>query len=255
MLLGGTWRIKFDKSIQGIYQKIYDLFSFFLQLYFTVFVTCLFIELPIAWRSNMNQAMANIGMSTICLIIVLKMRILQRHDVVKLLKTFLEKEEDLQKTAIEEDNKIYRDNASYMNKFNLCLMVYTHVCVGVPLLLFSYMANVQLEEIHKFDNITFDRPLPYVTWFPFDPNQHYLTAYVFHVGACALGCTYNITTYSYFITLMSFVTTRLKILQNRFKKFDQYQIDDTLEETATNDGKQLLTVLRSIIVDHQSIIE
>lgn len=245
MIFCGTWRIKFRNGPK-MAQKVYDIFSYIPQLFFFIFVFSFVVDLPFIWNKGVHKIMENLGVLFLCIIMWWKMIIAQTADVTNLLEYLLIVEEDIQASLIKEDKKVYYKNAKRVTYIAFSLTFYTFVLVGLPLILLSFLQYLEFERTHPFPNSTDEKPLPYINWFPFDKNEHYAVALGIDILGAFYGSTYNIFTQIFFITLLSFISTKLSILQNHFRTFH-------LRKTKNED--EMLKVLKGLILEHESVIE
>lgn len=245
MIFCGTWRLKF-KNTPNIVQKLYNILSYLPQTFFSLFVSTLVIELPFIYNKSVEKLMENLGILILCVLMLLKIYIAQTAGATKLLETLLNVEQEIQSSTIQEDKEIYYKNAKRVTNTAVFLTVYTYLLVGLPLILFSYIQYVEFQKLHPFPNTTDEIPLPYVNWLPFDKNKYYAVALGIDTAGAFYGSTYNVFTQIFFVTLMMFISTRLKILQNHFKSFH------LLEAKSEED---VLKILTRIIKEHQSVIE
>nr|XP_023021046.1 odorant receptor 30a-like [Leptinotarsa decemlineata] len=182
----------------------------------------------------------------------------QSERITTLLKDMLEAERAIIATSNEVDKRIYYDQVEYTNRINLSLTLYTYGLVGIPLIMLNYISYLQFEKTHILTNTTESKPLPYVSWFPFDSDEYYFVAFGMDSVAAFMGSTYNCLVQLFFIAIMTFVIGRLRILQEHFRNFDE--IDEFGKNiggesgTDRNEDHDVLRNLKRLILEHMEII-
>ncbi|KAG5899389.1 hypothetical protein JTB14_036877 [Gonioctena quinquepunctata] len=250
MMFSGTWRLKLETESE-LLQKCYNIYSFLVQSYFGCFVITLFMQLPEVWEDNKAKLFENLGVSIFCVIMIMKILMCQSKNIVLLLSEMMDAEQKILQSNVR-DEKIYRDQVDHTNKINLSVSLYTCGLVGIPLVMLNYVSYLQFEKTH-LGNTTEHKPLPYVSWFPFDPDEYHWVAFSMHSLDAFMGCTYNTLTQLFFITLMTFMTTRLKILQRHFRNFDV--LEDGTENIINLNEDDVVRSLKTFIAEHTGIIE
>ncbi|KAJ8951399.1 hypothetical protein NQ314_007670 [Rhamnusium bicolor] len=254
MVLSGTWRIKLNSKSKFL-QKTYNVYSVCIQSYFTLFVASLIIELAIVWNQNIGKVFENLGITIFCLVMLMKIRICQSDGIINLVQSLIKFEKSIIETDDKETKKIYNNHAIYTHRINKLVICITYGCVGAPLVIFHLINYIQVENMYKDDvNGTHEKaPLPYVSWFPFDPDKHYFIAFGLDTLAAFLGSTYNSVTQIFFFALMIYVIGRLKMLQLRFRNVHSYS--KNISCNVNSDDKLIPETLRNFILEHNSIIE
>lgn len=254
MILTGIWRHKLDSKLR-IMETIYTKYSVFIQIYYIVFISTFVIELPSAFQAEDKwKAMEGLAITILCVIQILKMILTQSKGLVDLLKTVLDDEEKLNVSKIEKDKTIYVNSVAYVRQTSLILTLYTYFFVGVPIVLVKYIKYLEMNKQGLFQNETIDKPLPYVAWFPFDANKHYVIAFSYHIAGCCIGCTYNIITQLFFCTMMCFVISKVEILKNHFSNYHLY-VDKVDPNETTGPDRAVLETLKGFIAEHTALIQ
>ncbi|XP_074035207.1 odorant receptor 30a [Leptinotarsa decemlineata] len=257
MLFSGTWRLKLESGSR-IRQVCYNVYSSCIQGYFCLFVVSLFMQLPVVWKESKAKTFENLSISIFCMIMLMKSIMSQSERITTLLKDMLEAERAIIATSNEVDKRIYYDQVEYTNRINLSLTLYTYGLVGIPLIMLNYISYLQFEKTHILTNTTESKPLPYVSWFPFDSDEYYFVAFGMDSVAAFMGSTYNCLVQLFFIAIMTFVIGRLRILQEHFRNFDE--IDEFGENiggesgTDRNEDHDVLKNLKRLILEHMEII-
>ncbi|XP_049820026.1 odorant receptor 85f-like [Aethina tumida] len=245
MMISGIWRLPLEtKSLQGLYDK----YSIVFQCYFYLFVLSLGVATIIVWNISMDMVVENLGVLILCVIMIIKIGICQTDTIKSLLRHVFKKEEELKASDDEESKQIYIRYQNVAFVITRIIVIHT-ISVGVSLLLTKYLFYWNMEKNQSYPNVTLYRkkPLPYITWLPFDSDQHFITAFVLHSISAFMGVNYNSVTAIFFLSVMIFICGQLAILQHKIRI-----LDTTLHNS---NWKNVTNELRALIVDHKTIIE
>lgn len=245
MMISGIWRLPLEtKSLQGLYDK----YSIVFQCYFYLFVLSLGAATIIVWNISMDMVVENLGVLILCVIMIIKIGICQTDTIKSLLRHVFKKEEELKASDDEESKQIYIRYQNVAFVITRIIVIHT-ISVGVSLLLTKYLFYWNMEKNQSYPNVTLYRkkPLPYITWLPFDSDQHFITAFVLHSISAFMGVNYNSVTAIFFLSVMIFICGQLAILQHKIRI-----LDTTLHNS---NWKNVTNELRALIVDHKTIIE
>lgn len=241
MMLSGIWRLPLKKKSLQI---LYDKYSVIFQCYFYVFVLSMVIEIAIIWNYSMDMVVECLSILILCSIMTIKIALCQTGTIKELFRFILKKEDELKKSFDEEAKHIY---VKFQNvTFFISKVVTIHTSTSVSFLfLTKYLLYLDMEKHQTFPNVTlFKKPLPYMTWLPFNSDEHYVSAFTLHLIAGCIGGIYNCATTIFYLTSMIFICGQLKILQHRIK---------TLDTSMHKPEVEVATKLRSLITDHQTI--
>ncbi|XP_049818550.1 putative odorant receptor 85d [Aethina tumida] len=244
MILSGIWRLPLKtKSLQSFYDK----YSILFQLYFYAFVLSMAIAVGVVWKYSIDTVVECLSISILCSIVSMKTVVCQTESIKRLLRYILAKEDELKRSTDEESKRIcieHQNVAYFMTK----LITSSTATVGTFLLMTKFLLYWNMERHQTYPNVTMYRkkPLPYITWLPFNSDDHYISAFSLHSIAAFIGTVFNSVTAIFYLTCMIFICCRLRILQHRIK---------TMGTSMHQPELVIKTVLNSLIVDHQTIIE
>lgn len=244
MILSGIWRLPLKtKSLQSFYDK----YSVLFQLYFYAFVLSMAIAVGVVWKYSIDTVVECLSISILCSIVSMKTVVCQTESIKRLLRYILAKEDELKRSTDEESKRIcieHQNVAYFMAK----LITGSTATVGTFLLMTKFLLYLDMERHQSYPNVTMYRkkPLPYITWLPFNSDDHYISAFSLHSIAAFIGTVFNSVTAIFYLTCMIFICCRLRILQHRIK---------TMGTSMHQPELVIKAVLNSLIVDHQTIIE
>lgn len=244
MIISGIWRLPLKAKPL---QRLYNNYSIIFQSYFYGFVVSMAVAVPIIWKYSMEMTVECCSVLIFCITIIFKTIMCQTDTVKNLLKYILKKQTELKNSIDNESKQIYikHQNVTY---FFIGLITFQTGVAAVCLLLTKYHSYWDMETNQSYPNITMYRkkPLPYVIWLPFNSDDHYVPAFILHSVAASIGVIFNAVTITFYLTVMIFIRCQLKILQLRIR---------TLDTTINKAELEVKNRLRSLIIDHQAIIE
>lgn len=243
MIISGIWRLPLKTKFL---QTLYDKYSILYQSYFYMYLVTLFIEAGIIWRYSMELMIECLNFLIFSLTVTVKAVVCQTESIKKLFRYILEIENKLKTSSDDELKEIYINYQKNTFFINTIITIYT-VFAGIFLLLSKYILYLDMEKNQTYPDVEmFKKPLPFVTWLPFNSDEHYYSAFILLMFACLIGISLNAVTAVFFLTCMNFICSQLKTLQHKIK---------ILDTTMHKPKRDVTNNLRSLIIDHQTIIE
>ncbi|XP_066141306.1 odorant receptor 67c-like [Euwallacea fornicatus] len=148
---------------------------------------------------------------------------------------------DLEINGVKRSNKILRNYAL------LILFVY-----------FLYQVRpfmIGSREVTRGNMTIVDRPLPLSLWLPFDQQEYYWVAFIFHSTYLTLGATAVMSTDVLMINLITYPSRQLKKLDHSLKNFDAFKNKLKTLYDVKDDEKAAVLIFKHFIVQHRKIVK
>ncbi|XP_030760016.1 odorant receptor 30a-like [Sitophilus oryzae] len=162
------------------------------------------------------------------------------------------KEKEMFSTRNQNIINMYKKNTNYTNK-----IVYVYVTIGtvgiVGFFLIPLINNIVIP--FGYNNVTGVKEHHFImhTWFPFDANKYYWVTYFVQLTGCFYGYAYIIYCGAFFLTVLTFVTCQLKILQYLLENFQSYAEKMKVQFSLTKEQSETVLV-KKLIMDHMNCI-
>ncbi|KAI7815190.1 Odorant receptor Or26 [Rhyzopertha dominica] len=237
-----------------VLQKIYEFYGTILRIYFVLFVISQLVQLVIVSTKDVQEAFDNMGVSLLYTVDIVKIRIASSKVAQGLSDEVMETEKKILESGDERRKKLfykYAKDAVSFNKFILGFGLITIIpFFAVPLI----QLHTQPELYYPLNSSIppESKPLPFSSWFPFDKEEHYTTAFIMHIIVGTYGCFTVVGTDMFFMSLVRFVKVQMKLLQGKFKHFKEVAIANAKPEE--DEEEAIGRYIKECILEHQYII-
>lgn len=239
------------------WKKYHKVFAQLSMVYLCTFVMTEHYEVYRTLGDDLFDTVSNLGVSLLYSIGIAKILVCRGKRVTYLLDEIQKTERSILEGDESEDKvkKIYWDYAKFSEK--LCrYFLYLGVCTTVPFYVQPYLQE-PFQKIRENGNSTeyyFERPLPLVSYFPFNTYKYYFIAYTLHVFAGTCGASSTIATDILFYALFIYVRSQIAILQLRFKEFKKYSL--TLQKKEKCSFEEAVEIfIGKCVEDHNYLIQ
>lgn len=255
----GIKQVNIKNKNLKLLETLHRIYSTLMQTYFTLFVISEIYEVFRTLGKDFFVTVSNLGVSLLYLIELVKIQVCKSKRITYLINEIIKKES---KIVEESDNKtvelIYwkyiRLNRTVIKSFTI-LGIFT----AIPFFLQAVLLELQNppEKLYEVINgtVTYHpRPLPFVSYFPFDQYKYYNVSYVLHCIAGASGAAYIVATDILFYSMFIFVKSQIKILQHKFEEFKKYSV--LLQENVKCSLEEAIDVfIGECVEEHTDIIK
>ncbi|KAI7815191.1 Odorant receptor Or27a [Rhyzopertha dominica] len=237
-----------------VLQKIYEIYGTALRIYFVLFVISQLVQLIIVSTKDVQEAFDNMGVSLLYSVDIFKIRIAISKVAQGLSDQVMETEKKILEGGNERRKRLFdkyvKENSS-LDRFILSVGVVTIIPFFV----------VPLVQLHTQPELYYplnssippeSKPLPFSSWFPFDKEEHYTTAFIMHVIVGIYGCFSVVGTDMFFMSLVRFGKAQMKLLQYKFKHFKEVAIANAKPEE--DEEEAIERYIKECILEHQYII-
>lgn len=215
LLFVGLWKLERKSIIYTIYRTV--MISYFWQYFILQIVQLYFI----IGKDN-NEAFKNAGVSMMCLVTLFKAIVCTSSASEKLIQIIKSVETKITQSDNQKILEIYKYYTRY-NKFVLLLFYFSGLTVTIA----SIISPVLEEWIF---GILDKRPLPVSTWFPFDNQKYYYTAFLIQSIDSNFGCHFTVAADTFLLSLIIFAVCQLRILNYKIRKCSLQELPDIFEE-------------------------
>ncbi|XP_030767718.1 odorant receptor 49b-like [Sitophilus oryzae] len=171
--------------------------------------------------------------------------------VRNLIRQIIHSEAYIRSTKDQKVIEIYddcaRDTGSKCKYYLLILFIITMLYILRPVFLHGYY-------ISSGNSTYFIKNLPLSSWFPFDEQVYYLTAYVWHIFDSLIGASFVTYTDILMFSLIVYPTGQIRILHHVLKNFSTYMDNVKRLNNIENDEDASYTTFRECIRRHKEII-
>ncbi|XP_056644768.1 odorant receptor 94a-like [Diorhabda sublineata] len=268
-------------SLSPFQRSIYKFYSLFMHIYFTCFVIALYVGIVPIWQTDSVEVLQAISVIILCTLILVKAAICQRKKVTEMISEIEDHEKEID-TWNDDIIDIYTKNARYNTFLSLFLFTASTLC-GITLITTKFLGKIDMmttrvvKEVSRWTNRNkefklleylyfavyekqlkkaklgllneslVEKPLPYVIWRPVDEKTNYWEAFCLDTLSASIGCTFNSITQLIFLSLLTYISGQLQILQFNFRNFGR--------SCANSNGRnEKLKLLRKLITKHLDII-
>ncbi|XP_060518035.1 odorant receptor 30a-like isoform X4 [Cylas formicarius] len=98
---------------------------------------------------------------------------------------------------------------------NLPTLFCTNITAGI-------VDSYKIYRLEKYSNSTLNKPLPLHFWYPFDEDKFYIWALVHQLAQILLTALYTAAFQTFSSSLLIFLRSQLKILQENFRNFHKF---------------------------------
>ncbi|KAL1506284.1 hypothetical protein ABEB36_005676 [Hypothenemus hampei] len=238
MLLLGIWPVRRNGDFLEILYEIYFLTTFIYYIIFNISGLALAIQ---TWSANYLTTASSMGIVIEYVSNAYKVILIE------------EKEQRIFQSNNEAFIKIYKQNSA--SNRNVVLFYTLMGTIGISLYFITpIISNVTMPL--GFNNQTGIKNHYFIvfSWFPFDPNRYYTTAYLIQFFGCLIGYSYIVHCGAFYISILSFIRAQLKILQQTVSHLPEYCITYKRQFNLNEQHSQIV-VLRALIQEHLDIID
>ncbi|KAF7263386.1 hypothetical protein GWI33_002615 [Rhynchophorus ferrugineus] len=248
LLLLGIWPIERGGRKKTLY-KTYFCLTFIYYILFDISGAVMAIQ---TWSDNYLTTASSLGIVVEYVSNAYKVLIFKSLTYKNLIKHIAHKEEQIFSSGNDQLIKIYKDNGYYTRK-----LVYFYVIMGSTGISMYFITPVISNYINPigYDNITGVKYHHFIVynWFPFDPNRYYWAAYIIQFTGCFYGYSYIVYCGAFFITLITFATSQIKILQHFFVNFKTYS-KKFEKRYSLNEEQSQMILIKKMVEEHLNII-
>ncbi|XP_057669844.1 uncharacterized protein LOC130902056 [Diorhabda carinulata] len=235
-------------SLSPFQRSIYKFYSLFMHIYFTCFVIALYVGIVPIWQTDSVEVLQAISVIILCTLILVKAAICQRKKVTEMISEIEDHEKEID-TWNDDIIDIYTKNARYNTFLSLFLFTASTLC-GITLITTKFLVyekQLKKAKLGLLNESLVEKPLPYVIWRPVDEKTNYWEAFCLDTLSASIGCTFNSITQLIFLSLLTYISGQLQILQFNFRNFGR--------SCANSNGRnEKLKLLRKLITKHLDII-
>ncbi|XP_072375344.1 odorant receptor 10-like [Diabrotica undecimpunctata] len=248
MVCTGSWRVKME-SLTDTKQKLYKLWSVIMHIYLIMFVVSLHLGILVDKQRDLDKLIESVSVIILCNLILIKAGICQRRKVTEIVSQIEIGERDYNQWNTATVN-IYDSYAKYTQRLSLFMFISSGMC-GVTLVVTKFVVYIQ--EINAaatglLNDTIIEKPLPYIIWRPVDETKHYVIAFILDIFSATVGCSFNSVTQIIFISLMTYISGQLIVLQNHFREYGP-------KCSNLKSYEEKYAYLRQLILEHKKIIE
>ncbi|XP_023312071.1 uncharacterized protein LOC111692342 [Anoplophora glabripennis] len=249
----GVWPYIFQDN--PCLRKLYNVYSRFTFYYFILFIISAIMELFILVADDENRTeeiVANLCITLIYIITAVRVYVMRSTTIRNLIKQILATEDAILKNDDEEIMEIYKFHARQSQITNLIFIV--NITVET---IFFFTHPLYVDEKIKFNKATNEtkviKALPLSSWFPYDPQDHYLASYMWHIFDGTVGASYVMYTDAYNFSLIIFPLGQIRILTHVLSNFPRYVLKVKDQLQCSRDEASFIT-LRECILKHKEIM-
>nr|QXE93225.1 odorant receptor 48 [Eucryptorrhynchus scrobiculatus] len=238
MLLLGIWPIKTG----DIREILYELYFWITFVYYIIFNVSGFAIAILTWSNNYLATASSMGIVIEYVSNAYKVIIFKSKRIKSLLAEIEQEETKIFESNDPEFINMYTKNAAYNRKI---VLFYTIMgTTGISLYFITPLVSNVLTPL-EVNNITGIQNHHFVvfTWFPFDPNRYYWAAYLIQFLGCLIGYSYIVHCGAFYISILSFISVQLKIMQHIFINFQKYA-DEFKRNDLSEDQLQCILIKR-----------
>ncbi|XP_030759997.1 odorant receptor 49b-like [Sitophilus oryzae] len=248
LLLLGIWPLDSKRSWKPLY-TFYFWLTFVYYIIFDISGAVLAIK---TWSENYLTTASSFGIVIEYVSNAYKVLIFKSKTYKQLIAYIAQKEKKIFNSQDEEFLKIYKENAAFTRK-----IVYFYVSMGSTGISLYFITPLISNVVYPlgYNNITGVKEHHFIvfSYFPFDANRYYWAAYLIQFTGCFYGYAYIVYCGAFYITLITFVTGELKILQHLFVNFRKYSNKFQEQYSLTEEQSQIL-LLKKLVKEHLKII-
>lgn len=253
LMFVGFWPIEFKCKIITFFYKLY---CFVTISVFVIFVFSQFIEIYMVLGKSLEELSGLMAINFLYTLGLVKIWVVGNPTVKTLIKKIQITEQNIVKDDNEEIKKIFMEHVTTAYLANRLMISLGVVCFFMFILTpsFEELTSPLYSYIEVVDNDTvvyLPRPLPLISWFPFDRYKYYYTSFSWHVIAAIFNTTYIVGCNNMFFALMIFSVGQIKILKQyivTLTKSTSKVANLTFDEIVADN-------ITKIIVYHRSIIQ
>lgn len=257
--IGGLLPFKLSENKSKWY-FLHAIYCYIASTYFCLFVTTQFIELIIAVRSDNYSVLELLNILSVFLlysIAIVKLKVIRSNPMGKLYDEMYEQEDIILNGEHEEVKEIYW---MYIRKCHFmcrCFLMVALCCISSFFITPFIDSKLNpLEELYYVVNgtvIYHPRPLPFVSWLPFDKYKYYKTAYGMHLAAGTFGAAITAICDITFYGMLIYGAGQLVLLQYCFRNFKEITNTLTFSRGFTREYG-IVFVVKCLVVLHNKII-
>ncbi|KAJ8919266.1 hypothetical protein NQ315_003850, partial [Exocentrus adspersus] len=250
--LVGLWPVVSSENKKTSY--MYNILSKFLYVYFCLFILTEIIQLVILLTEEdikYEEVTNNLSISLVYINSAVRCKVCKGRVIKRAITEVTKFEKELWQGMDADLIKIYEDNAK-MNSLFCALFASSAIFTSAVYTVWPFFAETPSMMV---DNVTVEvKTLPVSAWVPFNPQKHYVTAYVLLLfNANYLGTMFLISTEILAFGLMSYPIGQIHILKHVIRNFAHYKkiVQRRLNLTPEAASK---VQLKECIIKHQDII-
>ncbi|CAG9770500.1 unnamed protein product [Ceutorhynchus assimilis] len=248
MLLLGIWPVKNGNFKQILYET-YFWTTFVYYMIFNVSGLALAI---LTWSDNYLTTASSMGIVIEYVSNAYKVLIFKSKTFKTLIYELKEKERQIFESKNPEFVEIYTKNSAHNKKI---VLFYTIMgTTGISLYFIApLISNVFIPLGYHNETGTKIHYFIVFSWFPFDPDMYYWAAYLLQFTGCLFGYSYIVHCGGFYISMLSFVTAQLKIMQNVLRKFSVFA-DNFRRQYEISQEQAGCLLIKKLVEEHLQII-
>nr|XP_022917715.1 odorant receptor 49b-like [Onthophagus taurus] len=215
MYVVGAYDLKFkNKFLSFIYNRIY---SKLVVGYLMCFVITQYMEILTNLSYGPFYVVSILGVSLLYSDTICKALVCGGPKIMKLIDQIKETETRILSYENNDLKEIYYDHVKWNYKADR-LLIWVGGITVLPFYVSPILIQISDDYVKEYDGDGYEmRPLPFITWFPFNRFQYYPIAYLYHMLAGMAGGSLTVSTDILFVGLMTFAIGQIKILQYSFR--------------------------------------
>ncbi|KAH0999830.1 hypothetical protein HUJ04_013597, partial [Dendroctonus ponderosae] len=249
MLLLGIWPIK----AQGFTKRFYETYFWITFAYYIAFNISGLTMAMLTWSHNYLITANSMAIVIEYVSNAYKVLLLKSQTFKDLLHEIADSERKIFDSNDRDFTDIYAKNTEKNRKI---VLFYTIMgTTGISLYFITPLVSNAVTPL-GFNNDTgvVNHHFIIFSWFPFDPDRHYSAAYLIQFTGCLFGYSYIVHCGAFYLSILTFIAAKLKILQHLFVHFSKYsrQMENVYE---LNEEQAQFVLLRLLIQEHSKIID
>ncbi|XP_060531138.1 uncharacterized protein LOC132704859 isoform X2 [Cylas formicarius] len=245
----GIWPFIFEEN--PTLRQLYQLYSNFMLVYYTFFIGTAYMKLAELLRADeirMDDISANLCITLIYTITIIRQIMLRGKGVLKMIRYIIDTENKIYAAKDEKVIEAYDRCADLTIKLS---KIYLAILFVITM---SYFIHPLLEGgyfLQKGNETMLIRALPLSSWFPFDEQKYYWWAYAWHVVDACIGASFVTYTDILMFSMIVYPTGQLKILDYILRNFQFYEANVA---DGRGDDRASYLAFRECISKHRDII-